>query len=349
MKKITSIFLFILISALSLTSVSALPKKSQMLPAFSSISDSQDRIWVGTFQLVWNDFMDEVVKGPINFKNGTPKDALLLNRQEFKKSMLSDDSYYTAWGRTNLELKSKIEKDLWDKFQEKSVVLDKIDWNDPFNAYLFYAMLKKDFKFHTKFEILDKEKFGNKKTEIPYFGLDKESPAYLYNGVDVLFYNNPFDYAVALKSDNDKVILYRTNDNKSFDRLFSDLQKKSQKYKGNKKFVSGDQLKVPYMTINQQTEFPELCKKEILTTNLYIDKAIQTVEFNMTRRGVKLKSEAVIDANFMSMPIKTRERGRNFFFNNTFVLFMKETNKNVPYFALRVKDMDLYKYTGEVD
>ena len=69
----------------------------------------------------------------------------------------------------------------------------------------------------------------------------------------------------------------------------------------------------------------------------------------MTRRGVKLKSEAVIDANFMSMPIKVKERGRNFFFNNTFVLFMKETNKNVPYFALRAKDMDLYKYAGEVD
>ncbi len=350
MKKIIAIFAFLLMTISFVNKAEAFENSAKMVPAFSSESQVQDRIWVGTFQLVWNDFMDEVIKGPIKFKSSAmTDDAIQLNKQEFKKSMLSEDSYYTAWGPTNVELKEKIEKALWDKFQEKSAVLDQIDWKDPFNAYLFYAMLKKDFNFHVRFENLGDDTFSGSENKIPYFGLDKKSPAYLYNGVEVLFYNNPFDYAVVLKSDNDQVILYRTNDNKTFSKMYSDLAKKAKRYKGNKKFVAGDRLKVPYMSINQQTGFSDLCQKQIDGTDLYIDKTIQTVEFNMTRRGVKLKSEAVIDADFMSLPVENKERGRNFYFNNKFVLFMKETNKNVPYFAARVKDIDLFKYTGKVD
>lgn len=321
----------------------------QMLPAFSSVTKSENRLWVGTFQIVWNDFMNEVVKGPIKFQNGNPKNADLLNNQEFKKSMISQDSYYSAWGRTNLALKAKIEKALMAKFGEKSALLDKIDWNDPYNAYLFYAMLKKDFKYNVKFENLKNEKFGNGKEQIPYFGLSKLSPSYLYNGVDVLFYNSPFDYAVTLKSPKDKVILYRTITNKPFAKSYNDLQAKAKNYKGDKKFIAGDELKVPAMTIKQDVKYTELCGKPILSTNLYIDNALQTVEFNMNRRGVKLKSEAVIDANFMSMPIEIKKNGRKFYFNNTFVMFMQENDKEMPYFALRVKDMDLYKYTGKID
>lgn len=320
-----------------------------MIPAYSSVTKQENKLWVGTFQLVWNDFMNEVVKGPIKFKGETPLNAELLSKQEFKKSMISPESYYTAWGKTNLALKKKIEKGIMAKFGEKSAVLDKIDWNDPHNAYLFYAMLKKDFKFKSRFDILPEEAFGSAKQNIPYFGINEFSKPYLYESVDVLFYNNPFDYAVALKSYKDEVILYRTNKNKSFDEQYADVLKKSKKYKGSKKFMTGDKLKVPYMTVKQNTEFPELCKKEILGTNLLIDKTIQTVEFNMTRRGVKLKSEAVIDANFMSMPLEIKDKGRNFFFNKPFVLLMKERNKEVPYFAAKIQDMNLYKFTGKVD
>lgn len=349
MKKIITLTILCAFLIIGAEISNAAVKNVQMLPVFSADSNQQNKLWVGTFQLVWNDFMDEVIKGPIQFKDGTPVDAQKLNKQEFKKSMISQDSYYTAWGRTNLALKAKIEKAIMAKFGEKSAVLDKIDWNDPYNAYLFYAMLKKDFKYSTKFDNLPAEKFGSAKEEIPYFGISKMSRPNLYEGVDVLFYNNPFDYAVVLKSDKDKVILYRTNDNKSFDKFFNDIQNKTKKYKGSKKFVAGDLLKVPNITVKQDVKYTELCAKPIIGTNLYIDNALQTVELNMNRRGVKLKSEAVIDANFMSMPITIKEKGRNFFFNNTFVMFMQENDKIMPYFAIRVKDMDLYKYTGVID
>ena len=351
MKKIfviTLIMLSIVFTGL-LTSANAKNNKIQMLPVLSEDTRQPDILWVGTFQLVWNEFMDNIVHGSVLFKDGTPETAKLLNQQKFKKSMLSEDSYYTAYGRTSLELKKQIEDAIMEKFGEKSELLDKIDWNDPTNAYLVYSMLLKDFKFNTKFDILKKEKFGKDAKKYQYFGIDKESSANLYEGVNVLFYNNSSDYAVSLQSDRDEVILYRTNSSKSLDNIYKELLTKSKRYRGNQKFVAGDQLKVPFMSVKQNVNYKELCNKEILNTDrLYIAQALQTVDFNMDNYGVKLKSEAVMDIKFMSMPIIVKEKGRNFFFNDNFVLMLKEKDKTMPYFAARVKDMELYKYTGEV-
>lgn len=340
-----------ILSLMLLGSCCAYAKESQvqMLAAFSQKPQEQNALWVGTFQLVWNDFADNIVKGPIKFKSYKSQLADLLNKQEFKKSMLSEDSYYTAFGPTNIELKKQIESAIKQKFNETSELLNKIDWYHPNRAYLFYAMLVKNFDFPQKFDILTSEKFGKNKELIPYFGIDKRSSDSLYKNVRVLFYNNQFDYAVALDSDKDEVILYRTNSRKNFADLYNNLEKKSKKYKGNKEFVAGDQLKVPYMSIMQDISYDTLCGKMIAGTDkLYIDKALQTVQFNMNNTGVKLKSEAVMSIMTMSMPIMTAENGRNFFFNNTFVLFMKEKDKPLPYFALRAKDMSFYKYQGEI-
>ena len=100
------------------------------------------------------------------------------------------------------------------------------------------------------------------------------------------------------------------------------------------------------MSINQQTGFSDLCQKQIDGTDLYIDKTIQTVEFNMTRRGVKLKSEAAIAATCSLAPIED-SNPRKFYFDDTFVLFLQEYDKKLPYFALRVYDLNLINKTGK--
>ena len=321
----------------------------EIIAGFSQKPTQQNVLWVGTFQMVWNEFSNNIVKGPIKFKFYKSKLAEILNKQEFTKEMLSEDSYYTAWGKTDLALKKQIEDAIMQKFNEKSELLDKINWKSANRAYLLYAMLVKNFDFSPKFDILPREKFGNDKELVHYFGIDKRSSDRLYKNVRVLFYNNQWDYAVALNSDKDEVILYRTNSRKNFSDLYNTLNKKSQSYKGNKEFVAGDQLKVPYMSVEQNVSYDVLCGKIIENTDrLYIDKALQTVQFSMNNNGVKLKSEAVMSIMTMSMPIIVAQNGRNFFFNNTFVLFMKEKDKQLPYFALRVKDMSVYKYQGEI-
>lgn len=55
----------------------------------------ENKVWVGTFQLAWNEFMEQL-GGPIEFEEGASELANSLNEQSFSKDNLSDDSYYIA-------------------------------------------------------------------------------------------------------------------------------------------------------------------------------------------------------------------------------------------------------------
>ena len=143
----------------------------------------EDSTWCGTFQLVWNDMQNELVKQDIVF---TPQLNIVenLNKQSFKENDISKDSYYKKWGLKNLELKEEIEKGIKEKFDETSDILDGLDWseaglNDENDAstdrYLFYAMLKKKFEFEKEFTKLKEGNFANKYKNVKYFGIDEET------------------------------------------------------------------------------------------------------------------------------------------------------------------------------
>ena len=122
MKKLLAV-----IALLMLVSGSAIAKSNAMLdvlPLFSSASEQQNRVWVGTFQLAWNDLMDGIVKGPVVFGGEKSKLAKQLNKQKFKADMLSEDSYYKTYGEISPELKSTIETAIKEKFNETSDILD---------------------------------------------------------------------------------------------------------------------------------------------------------------------------------------------------------------------------------
>lgn len=327
---------------LSLNAVFAMDK-IEAVETFSAKNLAENRVWVGTFQLVWNDVMDKVVKAPIRFVSGDQTAARALNKQEFTADMLSEESYYKAYGKTSLELKKQIEDDIMQKFGEKSEILDKINWTNPNSAFFVYSMLKKDFLFLNRFNQLTAGDFGPYYTE--YFGIDETSREQLYDNVRVLFYNSPEDFAVALSTQtNDQVYIYRTNENKPFNKMYKKMNKETQKYKGNHHFVEGDKVKIPYLSFKKDVNYDELCGREIKNTDrLYFAKALQTVDFELNESGVKLKSEAAADICLMSFMPKAPKAGRNMTVNNTFYMFLKEQNKEKPYFAARVKDLILFK------
>ena len=341
LKKILSAIL-VLFLACSITSLSAdarwFEKYSSFVP---SNAVGENEVWVGTFQLVWNDFQDKIVKAPVKFEEGTPKLVEELNRQPFKSDMLSDNSYFKAYGEKSLKLKEEIENGLMEKFGEKSAIIDSIDWTSG-QGYVVYAMLKKEFKYLSAFPEIEAAPFYGSGESVRYFGIDKNtSNPTLYQNVDVLFYNSENSYAIKLKTkEGEEIILYRTDDNKSFDDLYSAVMKKQKKFWfGKKELGEQDLLKVPYIKFSKQFSYDELCNKKIVGTNgLFIDKAIQTVEFGLDNQGGNLKSEAMV---ISTMSLIRRDGGREFFFDKPFVLFMKEANQDRPYFALKVKNSDL--------
>ncbi len=307
-----------------------------VMPVFSTETQDQNKVWAGTFQLVWNDLMDNVVKAPIAFTDGSSQLAEELNRQEFTKEILSDNSYYIAHGVANTNLKNQIDTALMEKFNETSELLKAMDWSG--KNYLVYAMLKKDFEFLNAFDELKKEKFGTlNKEKVQYFGIDENSQKELKNNVKVLFYNGPEDFAVELGTkQNDKVLLYRTNDNKSLAALYEDMMNKTNEYTDSSKFGDNDRLKVPFISFKSLNQYPEIQGKTIQNTDLTIDQALQSIDFKMDNKGVKLKSEAALIMK-MSMPMPVLREPTDFYFDDTFVMFLIEKDK--PYFALRVADV----------
>ena len=71
-----------------------------------------------------------------------------------------------------------------------------------------------------------------------------------------------------------------------------------------------------------------------------IDQAVETVDFKMNNEGVKLKSEAMIMTKLTALNPEA-SHPRKLYFNDTFVLFLQESDKNQHYFALRVNDVSM--------
>ncbi len=320
--------------------------KIYMQPSFTQeVADTNtNQMWCGTFQLAWNDLMNELVGGPIEFEGYESKLATELNKQSFTSDMLSEDSYYKIWGKRNIELKNEIEKSIKEKFNEESRVLADVDWNSPLEGYVIYVMLKKEFNFIEPFIVLDNDVFGNGTQKVKYFGIDKKvENTKLYNNVEVLFYNSKEDFAVSLKTkENEDVILYRTNENTSFEDKYAEVINKSKQYvKGNKKFTAYDTLKVPYINISSKINYTELCDKRIKGTDFRIIQALQTIDIKLDNVGGKLVSEALLELEKAAIIEDFRAEARDFNFDDNFIMFLKQTDKEKPYFAIFVNNEDV--------
>ncbi len=317
----------------------------EVLPTMNTQSTAQNRIWVGTFQLVWNELTDKIVKAPVKFLDFDSQMANNLNQKQFKKSNLNEKSYYIKSGIVSPALKAEIEKNIKSKFHETSDILKMFDFTYNPEKIFVYAMLKKDFRFTNAFDKLATGNFGNSQEKVKYFGINDNSNQKLYKNVSVLFYNDDNDFAVKLYTKGkDEVLLYRTNDDKTFDKYYAELNDKTAKYSGDKNFVKNDTLTIPDIKLYQETSFNELEGHQIVGTNMQIDKTIETVDFRMNNKGVKLKSEAAIMLRCMSLAPR---EGRDFTFNNNFVLFLIEKNQNTPYYAMKVSDVAAINKTGK--
>lgn len=319
-----------------------------LIPTMKAPSQAQNRIWVGTFQLAWNELMDNFTKGPVIFEGVESPLVEELNKQSFNSSLLSDNSYYSIFGETSPELKAEIEQAIKEKFNETSDVLDSVDWTKEDGKYTAYAMLKKDFKFIKAFSKLNKERFGKNREKVQFFGIDEKSDADLDNTVNVLFYNSKKDFALAIRTeDKDVVYLYRTNDDKTFDKLYSDMFMKKAAYEGSSDFKEKDEFKAPNIDMYKMQTFKELEGKRIKDTNIEIGTALETVQFKMDNEGVKLKSEAIIMTKMCALLPDEDLKPRKFYFDDTFVMFLQEADQNKPYFAMRVADVAALNKTAK--
>lgn len=311
------------------------------VPLFTTESKAENTVWAGTFQLVWNDFANDIVKGNIYLQGGNDDIVNGLNKQGFKSNMISSKSYYKTHGVMTIALRDDINQALRDKFNETSELLQNAVWDG--KNYLLYAMLKKDFKYPYEFNELQQGKFGKSKANVRYFGIDAQSDAGLRATIDVMFYNSKDDFGIILNTkDRDLVLLYRTKNVMSLTDAYKEMLEKSFIYEGKREFGKNDTLKVPFIKFKNDYTYDNLTNKKVLGTDFTIGSAMQTIDFNMDNKGVKLKSEAAIVMR-MSMNAQDTEPPREFNFNDNFYLFLQE-NTNPPYFAMKIGNAALINY-----
>ena len=305
---------------------------------------TNNTIWCGTFQLIWNDLKNDLAKQDIVF---TPQLEVVenLNKETFTTRDISNEYYYKKVGTPSLALKEEIEKAIKDKFNETSDILDDFEWEnrDPKDHFL-YAMLKKEFKFEKAFEELSNDTFGEYEN-IKYFGIKSRDKDELRKQVNVLYYNSEDDFAIKLNTkQEDEVILCKNPEGKSFNEIFKNITDREKSYTGNKNLVEGEKLKVPNIKLKEKTEFTEIQDKPYLFSNgdVYsIEKAIQTIEFELDRTGGKIKSEAgIMNKAESAMPI---DEPRRFYIDDTFAIFLIEKDKEVPYFAGLINDITKFQ------
>lgn len=322
--------------------------KAEITPTYTSGLSTMDgnKVWCGTFNLVWNDFMNDVVKGNVEFRDGESELANELNKQSFKVDQLSENSYFKIHGQAMGEdLKNKIQNGIKQKFNEDSNLIDRIDWNDS-NGYVLYAMLKKEFNFLEPFSTaMGSMTFNNSEPRIKCFGVDSSNNPIASKNVEVLFYNSEDDFAIKLKTkEGEEVILYKTTgENKSFEENYKEIKKQQINYSGKNTFEENDILRIPFIKVNDEINYDELCGREIKNSNYYIKQALQTIDFELNNVGGSVKSEAVIDA---TQKVWT-EKSRKMIFDSDFILYLKEESKEQPYFALKVDNTDILLEEGE--
>ena len=346
-KVIRFIMLFIIIGIITTGVVYAVNKivegikgKAEITPTYTSVISSIDtnKVWVGTFNLVWNDFMNDVIGGKIEFEDGYSALANELNKQSFTTRELSEESYYKIHGQSTFELKNKIENEIKQKFNENSQVLEDVLWGNS-DSYILYAMLKKEFNYLERFPTLMDNVFGGSEEKVKYFGLEPDTEQIASKNVEVLFYNSKEDFAIKLKTkENEEVYLYRTTgEGKTFEENYQEIIEKQSRYTGEKKWKKNDILNIPFIKVNDEINYDELCGRYIKGTDWYIKQAIQTIDFELNNYGGSVKSEALIE----SLENVIFEKGREFIFNDDFIIYLKEENKQKPYFALIVDNTDV--------
>ena len=364
---VTIIIVLLIIGIVIINKTNILGKKATNLketkgvtivPTMSDII-TKDSSWCGTFQLVWNDMKNNVVKNDIVF---TPQEKMAdnLNKEEFTQDMISDKYYFKIYGLKSLELKEQIEKGIKEKFNQESDILNDFNWSEseldnPNNVdvrrYFFYVMLYRKFEFLQEFDKLENGKFGNKYNDIKYFGIDKNTKNSVGDQIDVLYYNSKDDFAIIINTkNNDEVIFCKNPQGKTFNEIYENMNKESKEYEGSKEFKNIDEFKAPNLTFNEKKEYTELQGKEFKTADpIYdtakIEKAIQTIKFSLDEKGGEIKSEAAIDVMLVTTALspEKEDEPRYFYLDDTFAIFLREKGRDLPYFAGRIEDITKFQ------
>ncbi len=273
-----------------------------------------------------------------------------LDNQLFNSDHLPSKFYYNAFWLISLNLKSEIEKWVKDQFNENLELSKFLNWSivpqdtDYYEwkkekRYMMYTKLKKDINLWYAFEKLKDWDFADISKWIKYFGINCHSNI-KHASIKILYYNSDSDFAVSIATHGwDNIILYRWVRWNSYIDTYNKILSQSKAYKWDHEFSSYDCLKIPEININTKKEIKKFKNQKFSDNNetYKIQTAIQDIEVKFDKIVWTQNDKSLL------LPNNEWSNYRLLYFDEPFMIFIKEFNKEVPYFVAQISDITLFQ------
>ena len=224
------------------------------------------------------------------------------------------------------------------------------------NLIIAKAEFNKSFSFATILNSYDK-KLNFKKQAVASFGVNGYSSYEQLRIVKIVYYKNNNNFIIKLlpKDENHEIILFKT------DKLFqsmaemnaevsklSEIGKKEQKnerLKWKYDFLKEDEVIIPKINFNIKTNYANLEGKHFKTSkqDYKIQTAFQRTAFILDEKGAEIESEAVICVEKLAIDEEeqAKPQPKKMIFDKDFLILLKRTDAQNPYFGLWVVNTEL--------
>lgn len=309
-----------------------------MVPVMNVPMTDQNLLYCVTFQLAWNELMDNVIRDDILL--GTEKVySTELNLQKFKKSSLSDEDYIAMVGMGKDDIVKRINDEMDRKFKEEDKW--KVESTVGPDDYLAFSFLKKVLTFETSFEKVE-EGLDFKGTKVASFGImdvkDPETAQKLRDQVELVHYKSDEEFIIRLKDKDEKedLFLARLPKEETLEKM---LQRADSLVSEPIPLTSYDRLNIPLIAFDIKKSYKEFIGQPVLNKGFEsysIGEALQRIEFILNESGAVLKSKAEI-----MMPTSMPMDPKSLILDDSFLLYMKESGKADPYMAIYVDNAQI--------
>ncbi len=307
------------------------------------IRDGRNVIWCASFQIAWNELRDNIIGDDIDIVDG-PESVTLLNKRPATKEDLSPDACVALAGRTEDRIVARINEELRRTFEPPFPEL-KISQSDA-NAIIAYAFLRKALRFKEQFDSCKKPirfQAGAESWDVACFGVDPSRPdsersRAIRRQVSTVSTKNRSDLVVRLSTegDRDEIILAKVTPRRSLSATVDEVL--ALIHEGRTFRVDLDvPIWIPKLSFDLETSFEELVGKFLRNSGWekwFIDVAVQRVQFELDERGAILGSEVHIRA-------KSRSGLDRFVFDGPFLIILRQSNRERPYFAAWIGNEEL--------
>jgi len=313
------------------------------------ITDGDNVLWCGTFQLAWNEACS-LVGEDLHFIDEPPMVAI-LNKKAFTKQDIDAESYVALAGFVRDGIHERIERELEDTFQCRATprLIPPKELTPRPQDIVAYAYLLKNLEFEVPFECIECPMVFAAR-QVPCFGIGWE---YHKKHLDMLSqvvlwdYQDEDDFVVELKttSDGDRLILAKTQPEATLAATVEAVLRRTANRQPTQAKI-GDVLKVPKFNFDLTREYDELILKKLLVANpeiaddLWVFGAIQRIRFQFDEKGVVLESESHIAFSCGGPGPPPPER-HIMIFDEPFLIMLQRRDAEVPYFAFWIANPEL--------